>query len=123
MSLDFTNTGSTNQAITVEADSAAAAARMANTFTVSNGIMTLGGNGATAVDTLAEWITEAAAAAANDGDVIAFEFSGDTYVFGQNDGEDLLIELDGVTGVDGLIELSNSYSSTLSNVVTYLDIA
>ena len=77
LSLDFTNTGSTNQAITVEADSAAAAAQMANATTVSNGIMTLGGNGAAAVDTLAEWITEAAAAA-NDGDVIAFGFSGDT---------------------------------------------
>jgi S-layer protein len=124
LSLNFTNTGSSDQAITVEADSTAAAAQIANaTFAVKNGIMTLAGNGAAAVDTLAEWITEAAAAAANDGDVIAFEFSGDTYLFGQNDGEDLLIELDGVTGVDGVAELTASYSSALTNVIGFIDIA
>jgi S-layer protein len=111
-----------NQAVAVEADSTAAAAQAANaTFAVKNGIMTLAGNGASAVDTLGEWLTEAAAAAANNGDVIAFEFSGDTYLFGQNAGNDLLVELDGVTGVDGLIELSNSYSSALTNVITYFD--
>ena len=124
LQLNFTNTGSSDQAIAIEGNATATAAQAANaTYTVTAGILALAGNGASAVDTLAEWLTEAAAVAATDGEVLAFEFGGDTYLFGQNDTEDLLIELDGVTGVDGLLELTTTFSTALTNVVTFIDIA
>jgi len=124
LQLDFENTASIDQAIAIEGDATATAAQAANTtYTVTNGILELAGNGAAAVDTLAEWLTEAAAVAATDGELVAFEFSGDTYLFGQNDTEDLLIELEGVTGVDGLLELTTTFSTALTNVVTFIDIA
>ncbi|TCS98797.1 S-layer protein [Tepidimonas ignava] len=66
------------------------------TYTVTNGILTLSGTGASAVDTLGEWLAEAAAVAATNGEVLAFVFGGDTYVFGQNGAQDILVQLVGV---------------------------
>jgi hypothetical protein len=59
---------------------------------------------------------------ATDGEMVAFVFSGDTYVFAQNDGEDLFFELEGVTGVNGLAEATTTYSSALTSVITFIDI-
>jgi hypothetical protein len=92
------------------------------TYSVTKGILTLGGAGASAVDTLGEWLTEAAAAAATDGDILAFEFGGSTYVFAQNGANDVLTKLDGVTGAAALVELSGT-TSNVANAIYYFDIA
>jgi S-layer protein len=123
MQIDLENLGGADQAIAVEGDATGAGSAGSVTYTVLNGILTLAGNGAAAVDTLAEWITEAANVSATDGELVAFEFSGDTYVFGQNDTEDLFFELEGVTGVNGLAEATATYSSALTSVITFIDIA
>jgi len=91
--------------------STASAAGTANvTYAVSDGIITLGGTGAAAIDTIAEWITEVEAISTQTGgvdEVSAFEFSGSTYVF-VNDTTDLLVQLDGITGVTGIEALANT---------------
>lgn len=74
------------------------------TATVTDGVLALSGVGASAVDTLGEWLVEASAVAAAPGALVAFEFDGDTYVFGEDSAaaNDLLIHLDGLTGVTDL---------------------
>ncbi len=49
------------------------------------------------MDTLAEWLTEAAAVAATAGDTLGFVFGGHTYVFAQNGAQDVLVQLVGVS--------------------------
>jgi len=74
--------------------------------TISNGMLTLSGAGASAVDTLAEWIDQAEAAIGND-EVVAFVFNGNTYVV-SNDGGGatvMVIELTGVVA-SGLAEVA-----------------
>lgn len=76
------------------------------TANVVNGIVTLSGNDAAAIDTLAEWVdvVETAGvlddgAAAQTG-TVAFEFDGNTYVYEATAGAaDNLVELTGVTGL------------------------
>jgi len=92
------------------------------TYTVLNGILTLGGAGAAAVDTLGEWLTEAAAVAATNGDTLAFQFGSDTYVFSQAGTADLLVKLVGVTGAASLVEASNS-TTAVANSIVYFDVA
>ena len=112
-----------DQAITVEGNVTAGAGSAAGvTATVTSGILTLGGSGAAAVDTIAEWIVEAANIAATNGEILAFEFSGDTYVFAQNGAQDVLVELDGLTGAAALLEVSNS-TTAVDNTILYSDIA
>jgi sugar phosphate isomerase/epimerase len=115
-----------DQAITIEPTVAAGAAGQAVgvTFAVSaRGILTLSGTGASAVDTLAEWLTEAAAVAATLGDILAFEFGGDTYVFAENAAQDVLVKLVGITGATGLVEVSAATTSTTAGAILYADIA
>ena len=81
------------------------------TYTVKDGLVTLSGTGASAVDTLAEWLTEVAAVAATDGDVVAFQYGSDTYVFAQNGAQDVLVQLVGVTGT-GLVEVTGGANIT-----------
>jgi len=69
---------------------------------VKDGILTLTGDGASAVDTLAEWVDAAGAVAATKGETLAFEFDGNTYAFADNGTQDVLVELTGVTGVAGV---------------------
>ena len=59
--------------------------------------------------------------AATDGEILAFEFSGDTYVFAQNGAHDVLVELDGVTGAAALLEVSNA-TTAVDNTILYADI-
>jgi hypothetical protein len=80
----------------------------AATYTVTNGILTLSGAGSADVDTLTEWVAEAAAVASTQGETIGFQFNGNTYVFTQNGANDVLVELTAVTGVNGLSLLANS---------------
>ena len=82
-----------------EDETASAGVAAAVTITVDDGILTLGGTGAGAIDTLAEWIVEANATVDANDESVAFEFNGDTYVYQQTAAGDLLVELDGVTGI------------------------
>lgn len=75
---------------------------------VTNGVITLGGADAGAIDTLAEWIDVAEEVLNADGDtaaeVAAFEFDGDTYVI-ESDATDTtvaIIRLAGVTGIEAV---------------------
>jgi hypothetical protein len=69
------------------------------TASVTNGIITLGGVDKANVDTLAEWIDVARLLVTTSGNIAAFEFNGDTYVFQENGTDDLLVQLDGVVGI------------------------
>lgn len=86
---------------TLEADATGAGQAAGVNYTVSKGILTLSGAGASAVDTLGEWLTEVSAIATQNTETLAFEFGGDTYVF-QDGNTDILVKLAGVTGVAGL---------------------
>ena len=72
---------------------------------ISNGIMTLTGAGASAVDTLGEWIDQAEAAIGNS-ESVAFVFGGDTYV---------ILE-DGAGNTDVVIQLVGTVASGLAQV-------
>lgn len=80
----------------------------------AKGVLTLGGADKAMVDTLTEWLHIANQAAGSVNDVVAFEFSGNTYVFQQintaanNIATDNVIELTGVTGVTGITLIGNN---------------
>jgi S-layer protein len=87
-----------NLAVAIEANATSLAGQAAGVnYTVTNGMLTLSGSGASNVDTLAEWLTEAAAVAATAGETIGFVFGSDTYVFAQNAAVDVLVQLVGVS--------------------------
>ncbi|MDO9318166.1 MAG: calcium-binding protein [Gammaproteobacteria bacterium] len=113
-----------DQAIAIEPTATTLAGQAVGvTYSVSSrGILTLSGTGASAVDTLAEWLTEASAVAATLGDILAFEFGGDTYVFAENAAQDVLVKLVGVTGATGLVEVSAATTSTVAGAILYADI-
>ena len=98
-------------AITIEADTTVAQASANSTanvtYSVSNGIVTLGGTGASGIDTLGEWVDEVEDIVTSAHQVAAFEFNGNTYVY-MEDGTDAVIELTGVTGVEGLTVVASS---------------
>ncbi len=107
LSIDFTDddgagTNGTNLAVAIEANGTGAGQAAGVTYTVTNGVLTLSGTGASSVDTLGEWLTEAAAVSATNGEVVAFQFGADTYVFGQHGAQDVLVQLVGVAAT-GLV--------------------
>lgn len=114
----------TTQAIGVKGNTATAQAGQAIgvNYVIKDGILTLGGTGASSVDTLGEWLTEANAAANADGDILAFQFGSDTYVFGQNGNADVFVKLAGVTGVAALAE-GGAASTGVDNTLWFVDIA
>ena len=112
----------TDQAITVEANSTGAGVVAGVTYTVKNGILTLSGAAASSIDTLGEWQTEAAAVAATAGDILAFEFSGNTYIFAENGAADVFVSLVGVTGATSLVETSNATTAAIGAIL-YADVA
>lgn len=85
--------------LTVEANATGVGQGAGVSYTVKDGILTLSGTGASTVDTLGKWMAEAAAVAATDGDILAFQFGTNTYVFAQNGAQDVFVELAGVTAV------------------------
>jgi S-layer protein len=91
-------------------ETASAGVAAAVLITVDDGILTLTGTGAAAIDTLAEWVVEANATVDVAEEAVAFEFNGDTYVYQQSAAGDVLIELDGVTGMTdmALVAAANS---------------
>jgi S-layer protein len=91
-------------------ETASAGVAAAVLITVDDGILTLTGTGAAAIDTLAEWVVEANATVDANEEAVAFEFGGDTYVYQQQAAGDVLVELDGVTGITdmALVAAANS---------------
>lgn len=101
LSIDLTkdNAGAgngNNLAVTIEANATGNGQAAGVTYEVKNGLLTLGGTGASGIDTLAEWLTEAAAVASTNGETLAFVFGSDTYVYAQNGAQDLLMQVAGV---------------------------
>ena len=80
----------------------------------AKGILTLGGADKAMVDTLTEWLHIANFSAGTGGNVVGFEFNGNTYVFQQvtttanHISDDNVIELTGVTGVTGITLIGNN---------------
>ncbi|MFZ5472459.1 MAG: beta strand repeat-containing protein [Pseudomonadota bacterium] len=107
----------TNLNLAVEANGTGSGQAAGVTYTVTNGILTLSGAGASNVDTLGEWLVEAAAVAATNGDILAFQFGSDTYVYAQNGTADLLVQLVGVTGATSLVEVSNSTTASAGAIL------
>lgn len=121
VSIDLNSDGAgagTNLAVAIEGNvtTATTAVSPGATYTVSSGILSLGGAGASAVDTLAEWLLEASAVAATDGETIGFVYGGDTYVFSQNAAGDSLVQLVGVAATS-LVLASGATSLTAGAVV------
>ena len=75
---------------------------------VASGIITLGGANAGNIDSLNEWISVARTIVPTSGQVAAFQFGSDTYVYQENGTGDLLIKL---TGLSGITSLSTSATS------------
>jgi S-layer protein len=117
LSIDATTAAAGNQALAVEANGTGAGVVTGVTYTVKNGILTLGGSGVGAIDTLGEWQTEAAAVAATLGDILAFEFSGNTYVFAENGDADVFVSLVGVTGATSLVETSATTTAAIGTIL------
>ncbi|MDA0897254.1 MAG: hypothetical protein O3A71_10605, partial [Proteobacteria bacterium] len=111
-----------DQLLAVEANGTGAGVVAGVTYTVKNGILTLSGAAASSIDTLGEWQTEAAAVAATLGDILAFEFSGNTYVFAENGAADVFVSLVGVTGATSLVETSNATTAAIGAIL-YSDVA
>jgi S-layer protein len=125
LSINLTAAGPADQAITVEANTVAggvAGQAAGVTATVTSGILTLSGVGATAVDTLGEWLVEAAAIAATAGDILAFQFGTNTFVYAENGALDVLVQLTGVSGATGLVEISGATTAAVGSIM-YADIA
>jgi S-layer protein len=122
LSLDADQAGADESVDIVANVTSTAGSAAGVTAAVKSGILTLSGAGASGVDTIAEWLAEAGNVAGNNGDVVAFEFSGDTYVFVNNAANDLLIELDGVTGATALLEAAAA-TTTDATTILYTDVA
>ncbi len=73
-------------------------------WTVSNGLLSF--TGGTAITTLAGAVAIADVAAVGSGNVVAFVFGGDAYVFEQNSGNDALVKLAGIASI-GSVNVSN----------------
>jgi len=104
LALNLTDNGAANVVVAAHADATGNGQAVGVTYDVTDGILTLAGTGAASVDTLGEWLAEAAVVAAAAGETVAFEFGTDTYVFAQNGTDDVLVKLVGVTGATGLVE-------------------
>ncbi len=82
----------------------------------AKGIITVSGADAALVNTLAEWAGIANIMAVANGDVVAFEFDSNTYVFQQAAGGDDLIQLTGVTGVTGITLINGAVASAVGDI-------
>lgn len=106
----------TNLAVAIEANGTAAGQAAGTTYTVTSGILSLSGSGAANVNTLAAWLTEAAAVSATNGETIGFVFGGDTYVFSQNAAVDSLVQLVGVSA-GSLVLATNATTASAGAVI------
>lgn len=89
--------------VSVDVASAATGNDLANPFaitaSVSGGVISLDGDDAGEVDTLAEWVAVARLLATSASEAIAFGFGDSTYVFQENGLDDLLVKIEGMTPV------------------------
>jgi len=69
------------------------------TASIANGVLTVADPDANLIDSLTEWLAVARAMDTVDTKAVAFQFNGDTYVYQENSGGDLLIQLDNVVEV------------------------
>ena len=97
--------------LAVEANATGVGQGAGVSYTVKDGILTLSGTGASSVDTLGKWLLEASAVAATDGEILAFQFGANTYVFAQNGAQDVFVELAGVTAI-GLVGVTAGATTT-----------
>lgn len=82
---------------------------------IAKGVLTIGGADKAMVDTLAEFLAVAALAAETVGETVAFELSGNTYVY-TNEATDLLVELTGVTGVTGVVLAGGAVAASVGDI-------
>lgn len=114
--LDFAATATLAAAATGTDVSAAVTTNPVVTGTISaKGIVTVAGAGASLVDTLAEWIAVTKVMTAN-GNVAAFEFGGNTYVYQEAGGGDDVVELTGVTGVTGVVLVGGAVAAAVGDI-------
>lgn len=109
---DGAGTGGTALDLTVEGNATGVGQAIGVNYEVKDGLLKLSGTGASTVDTLGKWLTEVAAVAATAGDTLAFEFGNSTYVFVENGAQDVLVQLVGVTGSTGLVEVTGAANAT-----------
>jgi len=116
--LDFAATSTLVATATGTNVAAAVTTNPVVTGTISaKGIVTVAGAGASLVDTLAEWIGVANIMAGTTGNIAAFEFGGNTYVFQQDTGNaDDVIELTGVTGVTGIVLIGGAVAAAVGDI-------
>ena len=74
---------------------------------INDGIISVSGGDSARVDSLTEWIGVARAVVTTNGAAGAFRF-GDTYIYQENTGGDLLIKLNGLSGITSLSTTGSS---------------
>ena len=89
------------------------------TTLTAKGIITISGTNTANVDTLTEWVALANATATTTGNVAAFEFNGNTYVFHQGSSTDDVVELTGVTGVTGIVVTGSSVAAAAGDIFVF----
>ncbi len=81
------------------------------TANIANGIISLSGTNAGAIDTLAEWASVVRLVVTNQRNVAGFEFGGDTYVYQERSvlpEYDILVQLDTLTGISAVATTAGS---------------
>jgi len=82
----------------------------------NNGRLTLSGVDAANVGTLAKWTAVANYMAATDGNVVEFEFGGNTYVFQQGGATDALVQLSSVGGITGIVLVGSNTAASAGDI-------
>lgn len=82
----------------------------------AKGLLTLSGADKAMVDTLAEWVAVANLAAETDGETLAFEFNGNTYVYQQTLAGESMVELTGTTGVTGVVLVGGAVAAAVGDI-------
>ena len=82
----------------------------------SNGRLTISGTDAATVGTLVKWTAVADYMAATIGDVVEFEFGGNTYVFQQGGAIDALVQLSSVGGITGITLIGTTTAASAGDI-------
>ena len=82
----------------------------------ANGRLTISGTDAATVGTLVKWTAVADYMAAAVGDVVEFEFGGNTYVFQQGGATDALVQLSSVGGITGIVLIGTTTAASAGDI-------
>jgi Ca2+-binding RTX toxin-like protein len=82
----------------------------------ANGRLTITGTDAATVGTLVKWTAVADYMAAAVGDVVEFEFGGNTYVFQQGGATDALVQLSSVGGITGIVIIGTTTAASAGDI-------